>query len=112
MVDATIPHHTPPGHWSSLPGSWLLYHSSSSSAVLLRSPSRLNRESWSTLSNASGRQIQTRRPVGPVSVHASERIVPPMRPESETEWWGERKGRVVTRAALTDGYPWQTGDSR
>ena len=30
---------------------------------------------------------------------------PPMRPASETEWWGERKGRVVTSAAFAGGRP-------
>jgi hypothetical protein len=30
---------------------------------------------------------------------------PPMRPASEIEWWGERKGRVVTRAALAGSKP-------
>jgi hypothetical protein len=34
---------------------------------------------------------------------------PPMRPASETEWWGERKGRVVTRAA-TAGEGFLFGD--
>jgi hypothetical protein len=28
-----------------------------------------------------------------------------MRPASETEWWGERKGRVVSRAALAGRRP-------
>jgi hypothetical protein len=30
---------------------------------------------------------------------------PPMRPASEREWCGERKGRVVTRAALAGRSP-------
>src|SRR5712691_8299673 len=30
---------------------------------------------------------------------------PPIRPASETEWWGERKGRVVTSAALAGKRP-------
>jgi hypothetical protein len=40
-----------------------------------------------------------------VSERVSRQTKPPLRPGSETEWWGERKGRVVTCAALAGSRP-------
>jgi hypothetical protein len=46
-----------------------------------------------------------RRALLPRSRDSEAPGAPPMRPASEREWWGERKGRVVTRAALPGSRP-------